>query len=53
VNADTFSKQAKVSTDTVCQLADGNCSLEQERSADGGVHATRDNNFRNELWNTK
>jgi hypothetical protein len=24
------------------QKADGNCFLEQERSADGGIHATRD-----------
>jgi hypothetical protein len=27
-----------------CQKADGICFLRQERSADGGIHATRDNN---------
>jgi hypothetical protein len=31
-----------------CQEADGNCFIGQERSADGGIHATRDhNNVRN------
>jgi hypothetical protein len=29
---------------SVCQIADGNCFLGQERSADGGIHATRDHN---------
>jgi hypothetical protein len=29
---------------SACQKADGNCFLEQERSADGGIHATRDHN---------
>jgi hypothetical protein len=37
-----------------CQKADGNCFLRQERSADGGIHATRDhNNIRTILQNTK
>jgi hypothetical protein len=36
-----------------CQKADGNCFLEQERSADVGIHATRDhNNVRSGLQNT-
>jgi hypothetical protein len=26
---------------TACQKADGSCFLGQERSADGGIHATR------------
>jgi hypothetical protein len=29
---------------SACQKADDNCFLEQERSADGGIHATRDHN---------
>jgi hypothetical protein len=35
------------------QKANGNCFLGQERSADGGIHATRDNNIRHVLQNTK
>jgi hypothetical protein len=39
---------------SVCQKADGNCFLGEERSADGGIHATRNhNNVRNVLRNTK
>jgi hypothetical protein len=39
----TFTKQAeKVYTNVVCQKADDNCFLGQERSADSGIHATRD-----------
>jgi hypothetical protein len=38
----------------VCRKADCNCSLGQERSADGGIHATRGhNNVRSVLRNTK
>jgi hypothetical protein len=38
-------KQArKVQANVVCQKADGYCFLRQERRADGGIHATRDNN---------
>jgi hypothetical protein len=29
---------------SVCQKADGNCFLVQERSADGGIYANRDHN---------
>jgi hypothetical protein len=29
---------------SACQKADGNCFLAQERSADGGTHATSDRN---------
>jgi hypothetical protein len=44
VDAHTFTTQAeKVQTNVVCQKVDDNCFLEQERSADGGIHATRDN----------
>jgi macrodomain Ter protein organizer (MatP/YcbG family) len=39
---------------SACQKADGNCFLGQERSADGGIHATWDNNnFTSVLRNTK
>jgi hypothetical protein len=45
VDARTFTKQAeKVQTNIVCQKADGNCFLGQDRSADGGIQATRDHN---------
>jgi hypothetical protein len=38
----------------VCLEADGNCFLGEERSADGGTHATRDrNSVRSVLRNTK
>jgi hypothetical protein len=55
VDAHTVTKQAdKVQTDVVCQKDDGNCFVEQVRSADGGIHATRGhNNVRNILRNTK
>jgi hypothetical protein len=47
------SKKFKQTLST-CQKADGNCFLGQERSADGGIHATRDhNNVRSVLRNTK
>jgi hypothetical protein len=37
-----------------CQRADETCFLGQERSADGGIHATKDhNNIRSVLQNTK
>jgi hypothetical protein len=29
---------------SACQKANGNCFLGQERSADGGIHATKDHN---------
>jgi hypothetical protein len=42
------------SPNAVCQKADGSCFLGQERSAGGGIHATRDhNNVTNILQNTK
>jgi hypothetical protein len=37
-------KMFKKKTLSVCQKADGNCFLGQQRSADGGVHAKRDQN---------
>jgi hypothetical protein len=36
-----------------CQKANGNHFLRQERSADGGIHATRDHNVKSVLRNTK
>jgi hypothetical protein len=46
VDAHTFTKQAENFKQTLsaCQKADGNYFLEQETSADGGIHATRDHN---------
>jgi hypothetical protein len=37
-------KQAKKFKQTMsaCQKADGNCFLGHEKSADGGIHTTRD-----------
>jgi hypothetical protein len=41
VDAHIFTKQAENFKQTsACQKADGNCFREQERSADGGIHAT-------------
>jgi hypothetical protein len=50
-----ISKQAKkFETDVACQEADGSCFLGQERSANGGIHATRDhNNITSVLQNTE
>jgi hypothetical protein len=55
VDAQTLTKQAeKVETNVVCQKANSNCILGQERSADGGIHATRDhNNVNSVLRSTK
>jgi hypothetical protein len=57
VDEHTFTKQdekCKQTLKNVCQKADGNCFLGQERSADGGIHTTRDhNNIRSVLWSTK
>jgi hypothetical protein len=51
----TFTRLAeKFKQTSVCQKADGSCFLGQERSADGGIHATRDhNNFRSVLQKTE
>jgi hypothetical protein len=39
---------------SACQKAEGSCFLGQDRSADGGVHATRDHiNVRNVVQNNK
>jgi histone-lysine N-methyltransferase SETMAR len=39
---------------SACQKVDSNCFLGQERSADGGIHATKDhNNVTSVLQNTK
>jgi hypothetical protein len=39
---------------SACQKVDGNCFLGQERSADNGIHATKDhNNIRSVLQDTK
>jgi hypothetical protein len=55
VDAQTFIKQAKkVQTNVVCQKADDNCFLGQERSADGEIHSTRNhNNITSVLRNIK
>jgi hypothetical protein len=46
-------KPKKFKQTSACQKADGNCFVGQERSADGGIHATRDhNNVTNVLRNT-
>jgi hypothetical protein len=34
---------------SACQKAGGSCFLGKERSADGGIHATRDHNVRSVL----
>jgi hypothetical protein len=55
VDANIFTKQADKFKQTwsTCQKVDGNCFLGQEKSADGRVHATRDNNdVRNVLRTT-
>jgi hypothetical protein len=44
----------KMKTSSAFQEDGGNCFLGQERSSDGGIHATKDlNNIRSVLWNTK
>jgi hypothetical protein len=55
VFAQNLPDKPKKFTQTVsaCQKADGNCFLGQERSADGGIHATRDHNVRSVLRNAK
>jgi hypothetical protein len=51
----TFTRQPeKVQTNVICQKADGNCFLRQERSTDGGIHATGDHsNVRSVLQNAE
>jgi hypothetical protein len=47
-------KPKKFKQISICEKVGGDCFLGQERSADGGVHATRDhNNARSVLRNTK
>jgi hypothetical protein len=54
VDAHTFTKQAKKVQTNVCQKADCNCFLKQERCAVGGINATKDHsNVRSILQNTK
>jgi hypothetical protein len=53
MHAHTFSKQAEKVSTNVCQNADGNCFLGQERRADGGIHATGNYNIGNVLQSTK
>jgi hypothetical protein len=55
VDAHTFTKQAeKLYTNVVCLKADDNCFLGEERSAEGGIHATGDhNNVRSVFRNIK
>jgi hypothetical protein len=42
----------KTSSKVVCQKADDNCFLGQERSVDGGIHATRDHNSIRNVYET-
>jgi hypothetical protein len=55
VDAHTFTKQAEgVQTNLVCQKADCKRFLGHETSANGGIHAIRDNNdVRSVLQNTE
>jgi hypothetical protein len=56
VDAHKFTKKPKKFKQTLsaCHKADGNCFLGEERSADGGIHATNDhNNVRSTLRNNK
>jgi hypothetical protein len=54
MDAHTFTEAEKIYTNFMCQKADGNCFLGQEKRADGGTHITRDhNNIRNVLRNAK
>jgi hypothetical protein len=55
VDAHTFTKKPQkfIQTLSAFQKADGKCFLEQERSADGGIHATGDHNVRSVLQNSK
>jgi hypothetical protein len=55
VDAHAFTKQAKTFRQTSAyQKADDNCFLGQERSTDGGIHATRDHkNVRSVLQKLK
>jgi hypothetical protein len=47
-------KPKKFKQTSARKVIDGNCFLGQERSADGGIHATRDhNNITSVLRNTK
>jgi hypothetical protein len=49
----SLNKPKKFKQTSACQKADGNCFLELERSADGGIHATGDhNNVTSVLLNT-
>jgi hypothetical protein len=41
VDAHTLNRQAETN---ICQKADSNCFLEQETSANGGIHTTKDHN---------
>jgi hypothetical protein len=55
VDAHTFTKHAEeVQTNVVYQKADDNYFLGENRSVDGGIHATRDhNNVTSVFRNTK
>jgi hypothetical protein len=54
VHAHSPNKAKKFKQTSACQKADGNCFLGQERSAYGGIHATKDHNdVRRILQSTK
>jgi hypothetical protein len=46
-------KPKKFKQTSACQKVDGNCFLGQERSTDGGIHATSDHSTVRVLRNTK
>jgi hypothetical protein len=53
VDANTSIKQVKKVQMSACQKADGSCYLGEKRSADGGIHATRDHsNVKSAMQNT-
>jgi transposase len=49
----SLNKSKEFKQTSACQKADDNCFLGQERSVDGGIHATRDHNVTSILQNTK
>jgi hypothetical protein len=50
MDSHTFTKQAKKSLESWCQLFS---EIGQKRSADYGIHATRDHNSVSALWSTR
>jgi hypothetical protein len=53
IHTHSSKKPKKFKQTSACQKANGNCFLGQEKIADGGIHATRGQNFRSVLRNTE